>query len=184
MDRWISKAISLELRILKESLCCRGNQQVEEDSFASVSPSVVPPSEKQRGRAVRSGSDALGREGRLTPKVLSILNLYPLYYYLFYFFLPEVVDSYRNLLPVFVRFVYSRPFLTACRHPLHRGTAPPSFLYSGVFKKKKLINYRLLDWCSCLRTKDSFSFLVSRFLDNVNSFLPTIIVAGEIFCIL
>lgn len=97
-DRWISKAISLELRILKESLRCRGNQQVEEDSFASVSPSVVPPSEKQRGRAVRSGSDALGREGSF------VYFKFVSPWLFFFFFWPEVVHSYRNLLPVFVLF--------------------------------------------------------------------------------
>lgn len=91
----------------------------------------------------------------------------------------KVVDSLRKTFSCVLLFRLQYFFFD--RHPSLRGSALPSFLYSGVFlfeNNPPQKTNRLLDWCSCLQ---SFLFSCPGFLDDVNSFLPNVTVAGDIF---
>lgn len=90
----------------------------------------------------------------------------------------EVVDSSRKTFSCVFFFCLQYFFLTVILH----SVAPPCHLFCTVvffyLKTTPGKTNRLLDWCSCLQ---SFLFSCPGFLDDVNSFLPNVTVAGDIF---
>lgn len=103
-----------------------------------------------------------------------------LYFSLHCVVLLEVVDSLRKTFSCV--FLFRLQYFFFDRHPSLRGSTLPSFLYSGVFLfKNKPPPKKLIDSSTGARVSNRFLFSCPGFLDDVNSFLPNVTVAGDIF---